>query len=87
MSLNGHLLNKIYQMPNKEIQEALKPLMPYLYKMIWIIPILLIPAAIVIYYTDPSANLIQMFSIIGFALVLFLILKGLLIFTEKQLNK
>jgi len=74
-------------MPNKEIQEVLKPLMPYLYKMIWIIPILLIPAAIVIYYTDPSANLIQMFSIIGFALVLFLILKGLLIFTEKQLNK
>lgn len=74
-------------MPNKEIQEALKPLMPYLYKMIWIIPILLIPAAIVIYYTDPSANLIQMLSIIGFALILFLVLKGLLIFTEKQLNK
>ena len=55
-------------------------------RIIWVIPILVIPAGIVIYYTE-GKNLIQLLSLIGFGIGIPLILYLLITLTNKYISK
>lgn len=54
----------------------------FLYLILWVIPVLLFPAAIYIYLTE-GRNLIQLFSLLSFSLLLTFVLRGLLRFVER----
>lgn len=56
------------------------------FKIIWVIPVVLIPASIVIYFTE-GRNIIQFVTIIGFALGLSGLLYGLLKLADKRTIK
>ena len=73
-------------MKDPELKKDFEQIIPYLHKIIYIIPGVLLPASIAIYFFE-SKNVIQFLSINAFAIVLFFILEGLVKFTEKQVEK
>ncbi|MFT7183736.1 MAG: hypothetical protein ACI9QC_000058 [Oceanicoccus sp.] len=73
-------------MRNPEFKQAFETIIPLLYKLIYVIPGMLVPAAIAIYFFD-GKNLVQFLTLNAFAVVLYFVLKALVIFTEKQVEK
>jgi hypothetical protein len=69
-----------------ELKKDFEKIIPLLYKLILVIPIMLIPLGVINYFLGDH-NLIQMISIIAFAIVLYYILKGLIHLTVRQVDK
>lgn len=60
--------------------------LPWLKRLPWVIPILLIPAGFFIYFTE-THNPVQLAAIVAFAIGLPLLLQALLHFSEKQMSQ